>query len=187
MDVVWLKVGAGVVGAAAAVHTTVTLWKSAGERWSLWRRKRRAARGEVEAERLLRKHGYRILDRQVEHTWTIYGNDRPTHVGLRADLLVSKGGRDYVAEVKTGRVAPLLRTSQTRRQLLEYSVAYDVDGVLLVDMEAYEIQKIHFPPGGQGQGGASKAGLSWSWASFVMGAAVGALLVAWQAGWLGPV
>ena len=33
-----------------------------------------------------------------------------------------------VAEVKTGRLAPRIDTPATRRQLLEYRLAFDVDG-----------------------------------------------------------
>jgi hypothetical protein len=56
----------------------------------------------------------------------------------------SRVGR-YIAEVKTGRAAVRLDTAATRRQLLEYRVAFDVDGVLLVDAEAGEIRLVEFP------------------------------------------
>ena len=64
---------------------------------------------------------------------------------VRADLLVSRGARRFVAEVKTGARAPRIETAATRRQLLEYAVAYDVDGVLLVDMEEHTISEVEFP------------------------------------------
>lgn len=41
----------------------------------------------------------------------------------------------FIAEVKTGRIAPSLAYGATRRQLLEYAAAFDVDGVLLVDAD----------------------------------------------------
>ncbi len=50
-----------------------------------------------------------------------------------------------MAEVKTGAAAPQLSTAATRRQLLEYRVAFDVDGVLLVDAEAGRVQRVVFP------------------------------------------
>ncbi len=49
-----------------------------------------------------------------------------------------------VAEVKTGERAPSLTTAATRRQLLEYAVAYGADGVLLVDPEAGAIREVDF-------------------------------------------
>jgi hypothetical protein len=66
-------------------------------------------------------------------------------VELRADLIVEKGGARFVAEAKTGAAAPRLTTAATRRQLLEYLIAYQVDGVLLVDAEAEEIHCVEFP------------------------------------------
>jgi hypothetical protein len=71
------------------------------------------------------------------------GRHRP--VELRADYLVRRGSERYVAEVKTGRVAPCLSTAATRRQLLEYRLAYAADGVLLVDMEHKCIHEVEFP------------------------------------------
>jgi len=64
---------------------------------------------------------------------------------LRADLLVKKGGRRFVAEVKTGESAPRIETSATRRQLLEYALAYPVDGVLLVEPQRGRIREVTFP------------------------------------------
>ena len=49
-----------------------------------------------------------------------------------------------VAEVKTGEAAPSLATAATRRQLLEYHVAFAVDGVLLVCPERGAIHRIEF-------------------------------------------
>ncbi len=120
-----------------------------------WRRyqasglaKRRADRsiaGEVEAERLLARLGYQVIARQVGLEWAIAcdGEDHP--VELRADLLVERRGRRYVAEVKTGLSAPLLTNAATRRQLLEYCVAYEVESVLLVNVEEDRVCEISFP------------------------------------------
>ena len=51
-----------------------------------------------------------------------------------------------MAEVKTGTYAPRLETAATRRQLLEYGVAFDVDGVLLVDADVGEIRLVELLP-----------------------------------------
>jgi hypothetical protein len=50
-----------------------------------------------------------------------------------------------VAEVKTGTLAPRIETATTRRQLLEYRVAFAVDGVLLVDADAGTVRRVEFP------------------------------------------
>ena len=74
----------------------------------------------------------------------------PVQTELRADYLVeSDEGELFVAEVKTGDEAPQLTTAATRRQLLEYqvafSIAFDADGVLLVCPELGTIQRVQFP------------------------------------------
>ncbi len=138
---VW--VGLAALAAFVALVQTVRI---VGGRWlrrrTLRVRFERAAQGEHRAEPLLRAAGYEILGRQVQGSWTLHADGEPIAVALRADLLVSKGGRRYVAEVKTGRLAPRLDHAPTRRQLLEYRVAFDVDGVLLVDAEANRIIEV---------------------------------------------
>ena len=63
---------------------------------------------------------------------------------LEADLLLSRRGRRYIADVKFGRLAAALDHGPTRRQLLEYALAYDVEGVLLVDMGSERIHEVKF-------------------------------------------
>ena len=64
---------------------------------------------------------------------------------MRADYLVELRGELLVAEVKTGEEAPQLSSAATRRQLLEYRVAFAVDGVLLVCPERGAIHRVDFP------------------------------------------
>ena len=65
----------------------------------------------------------------------------------RADLLVEDAdGARFVAEVKTGRMAPEPTRPATRRQLLEYWLVFPVDGVLLVDMAAGRVRAVRFNP-----------------------------------------
>src|SRR5262245_8563416 len=144
----WLAPALGALVAAVlllAVLGLVRRWRDWRARVAARRRSARALRGEVEAERLLTRLGFEVLARQVGLEWAIAcdGEDHP--VELRADLLVERGGRRYVAEVKTGVSAPLLTNAATRRQLLEYYIAYQVDSVLLVDIEAGCVREISFP------------------------------------------
>ena len=67
---------------------------------------------------------------------------RQLAAGLRADYLVARAGRRYIAEVKTGRLAPRLAHGPTRRQLLEYRAAFDVHGVILVDADLQTITHV---------------------------------------------
>ncbi len=105
----------------------------------------RAGIGENEAETLLIEDGYLILERQVRCLWWIDIDGEEEGVELRADLLVEKNGRRFVAEVKTGTHAPDPAFASTRRQLLEYRLAFDPYGILLVDMEREEIMEVSFP------------------------------------------
>jgi hypothetical protein len=124
------------------VQTVRLTWTQLYRSWTARARARRATAGEALAETLVRNAGYQVLGRQVEGGWTVHANGEPLDVDLRADLLVSRKGRRYVAEVKTGRIAPKLDCAATRRQLLEYRVAFGVDGVLLVDAEAKKVMVV---------------------------------------------
>jgi hypothetical protein len=102
----------------------------------------RAVEGEVGAAALLERAGYAVLGRQVPGSWTVRADGESITFGLRADYLVARAGRRYIAEVKTGRLAPRLSHGPTRRQLLEYSAAFDVQGVILVDADVGAITHV---------------------------------------------
>jgi hypothetical protein len=135
------------------VALLITTWlisvivRGIARRWRLHRHHRRqrvAIRGERDAERLLERDGYVVIDRQVQGAWLVFLDDQPIDVELVADLLVERDGERFVAEVKTGTKAPRIQTARTRRQLLEYAHAFDVDGVILVDMAAMVAHRVHF-------------------------------------------
>lgn len=109
-------------------------------------RGQRAADGEQGASGLLERAGYAVLERQVRGSWTVRADGNPVTFGLRADYLVAREGRRYIAEVKTGRLAPRLSHGPTRRQLLEYSAAFDVHGVILVDADAETVTHVEIEP-----------------------------------------
>lgn len=122
-------------------------WWRASRRWSRASRSRnrRAQAGEAEARALLEDEGYAVLDTQLAARWTIAVDGEPVEVGVRADLLVERDGLRYVAEVKTGGQAPDPRYPPTRRQLLEYLLVFEPDGLLLVDPEQGTITEVGFP------------------------------------------
>ena len=117
-----------------------------------WLRRRRivhrvvqARKGELRARGLLEAHGYRVLAAQSVCSYTLVVDGQDLAVPLRADYVAARDGLRYVAEVKTGALAPYLKTPATRRQLLEYRMAFDVDGVLLVDADQERIHVVAFP------------------------------------------
>ncbi len=120
--------------------------------WALrWRRRRRwghARAAESMAPALLAESGFDIVGAQVKGAYTLLVDGQAMNVALRADFVVSRAGRHYVAEVKSGQSAPRLSTASTRRQLLEYLTAFQVDGVLLVDAETRQIREVEFPSRG---------------------------------------
>lgn len=135
----------------------------------LRRQQRGAARAERQAEGLLESLGYRVLERQPTLDWTLKVDSERVVVALRADYLVSRGGQRYVAEVKSGELAPRLTTATTRRQLLEYRLAYDVHGCLLVDMTAGRVRQVSFETGAPLHSTPSK--LAWMALGVALGAA----------------
>lgn len=121
-----------------------------------WRARRRLARAnrgrqrlarwaEQAAERLVERAGYRIVERQPLKRWHLRVNGRLRGVSSRVDLLVERRGRRYVADVKTGDLAPDPTKPATRRQLLEYLLLFGADGALLIDMERRRIREVEFP------------------------------------------
>lgn len=108
------------------------------------RRQRIAQAGEDDAGALLKRKGYTVLGAQVDHTWTMWVDGEAHDVSLRADFLVERRGQRFVADAKTGAIAPDPTSRGTRRQLLEYRCAYDVDGALLIDMEQGRIIEVEF-------------------------------------------
>lgn len=141
---------AWVVGVAAFAIAVLVLFAFALVRRAFRRRRavvraRRALAGEAAAARLLEAAGYLILGEQVAARYALQVDCVAASFDVRADYIVSRGPHRFVAEVKTGDVAPRLEHAPTRRQLLEYGVAFDVDGVLLVDVEAGAIHSVALP------------------------------------------
>jgi len=140
---VWLAI-TGALGASVVLHIAWTRWQRGAPERAFLNRAARAAQAEEDAAQVLREWGYTILDDQAEHEWVVHIDGEPRRIDIRADYLVRRGRKRYVAEVKTGRTAPDIACASTRRQLLEYRLAYAVDGVLLVDMEAMDLHEYAF-------------------------------------------
>ena len=109
------------------------------------RRQRTASRGETDADGLLEEHGYTIVDQQVIVEFPMEVDGEVHWVQNRCDRVVQRDGLYFVAEVKTGTQAPNPLHPATRRQLLEYLLTHEADGVLLVDMDARRIHVVRFP------------------------------------------
>ncbi len=177
----WLVLFAGLALALLALGAFARgALESRARRRRLRVRGERAQRGEREAEGMLERAGWLVLGRQVQGSYELWAGGQARAIGVRADYLVEAEGRRFVAEVKTGLKAVDVGNPATRRQLLEYRVAFEVEGVLLVDAESGRVDEVRFPlPGASAsapQGGPNR--LIWLFAGALLGA--GAAL-AWGA------
>jgi hypothetical protein len=114
-------------------------------RWRIARHRKTGARGEARARKLLEAEGYAIEAEQVTRRYELRVDGLPHPVPLRADYLVRRDGRAFIAEVKSGAESARIGNAATRRQLIEYRLAFDVDGILLVDAYAGRIVEVELP------------------------------------------
>ncbi len=128
-----------IAGGAIALLLLYTI-RRASRRW----RFRRGLAAESRAVVVARRAGFRVLATQVPGKVTVRVDGQPHTLDVRADMLLERGFRRFIAEVKTGRVAPDPTSRSTRRQLFEYAHAFDADGLLLFDMETERIHEIRF-------------------------------------------
>jgi Holliday junction resolvase-like predicted endonuclease len=120
-------------------------WNRFLEKRNMKKIKRQGDDGEKKAKQYLLKHGYEILLEQAKEQGVMWVDGEEIVYDVRADFLVKKNGIRSVVEVKTGRVAIKPNSINTRRQLLEYSLVYDVDSLLFFDAENNNIMDIQFP------------------------------------------
>jgi hypothetical protein len=118
----------------------------AGRSGEATRSRRLGAAGNGRALRLLRRKGYRIEQLEVTTTVHVLVDGRREEYGIRADAIVRRRRRTYVAEIKAGPDSATLANRFTRRQLMEYARAFDdTDGLLLVDAHRGRIHRVEFP------------------------------------------
>ena len=139
MVALWLLIFLSMVLGGLLYHGMATAFR----RWRIARRFKRGLLAEKQAVRYLRKHGYKILAAQLQEPITVYVNGEPQESTVRADFLAKKGWKTYIVEVKSGQQGTV-RQAATRRQLLEYKLVYEPDGIILLDMEHHNLQKIDF-------------------------------------------
>ena len=99
---------------------------------------------EKEARYFLERKGYEILEEQYEHYHEYKVNGETHKSKLIIDYVVSRKGKTYLVEVKSGEKAISISDKNTRRQILEYYFAIDNDGIFLLDMENEELLNIEF-------------------------------------------
>lgn len=118
--------------------------KKLSENLKLKMRWNKAKKGEKKAVNLLKKYNFNILSEQPVINYPFYINDEINTITLRPDFIAERNNKKYIIDVKTGNIATNPTYSQTRRQLLEYSVISGIDGVFLLDMERIKLIKVSF-------------------------------------------
>ena len=121
-----------------------TKWRRLRDRKKSREAAKRGLQGEREAEKLLRKLGYTIVTRHPPASYPMMVDGEPQSVQLQADFMVVREGKRFVAEVKTGKAAKLDQ-AETRRQMLEYQMAFGIDALLLIDADAKVVRTVRFP------------------------------------------
>jgi len=104
----------------------------------------KSRQAEKEAEKILKKNGYAIIDAQKSKPLLITIGDKIHRYLVRIDYLVRKRGKVYVVEVKSGEKIPYITNRETRRQMLEYYLAYQPSGILLLNMKNKSISEVKF-------------------------------------------
>lgn len=103
--------------------------------------------GAQRALRLLERAGYRVVDTEVSAAGVLRVDGERIEFRVRADAIVRRWGRRYVAEFKGGAVAARIENRATRRQLLEYAAVFGTRRILLVDAAAGRIRRVEFGDG----------------------------------------
>lgn len=100
-------------------------------------------RAESEGYRLLERRGFKLVERQALAEVVVEVDGEAQVFTVRADALVEREGRRFVAEIKSGESATVTSRA-TRRQLLEYAYAFGVDEVLLVDPAEGRVSRVRW-------------------------------------------
>ncbi len=101
-------------------------------------------RAEKKAEKWLKRNGFQITDKQLSRPLIIQTGKTQHRYLIRTDFLVKKGSRKYIVEVKSGQKNSSITNRETRRQLLEYFLAYHSYGIILFDMEHKKFTEVKF-------------------------------------------
>lgn len=115
-----------------------------GHSYAVKRRVLKAGRAEAAARKYLESEGYTILAVQERVPIVTKVNGKPHKSYIQADLIAQKGKEIFVVDVKTGDVAKKPASPDNRRQLLEYYLVYQPDGVIVLDMDEQKLYRLEF-------------------------------------------
>lgn len=125
---------------------------------------RRARTLEKKALRFLEERGFQCVGEQIEREAFFLVDGRRIPFRVRIDYLLERGGKKYVAEVKTGKQAETPEHPSVRRQLLEYALLFAPWSVLFVDGEEQKVHEVSFP-----WAFVPQKATCWMWIAFFLG------------------
>ena len=100
--------------------------------------------GEFEAKSFLKNLGFTIIAEQAPLISSLFIDNKKYSYEVKVDYLVKKGDKKALVEVKTGTEATNPLNINTRRQILEYMLLYNVDKVFLFDAQNKKLKEIKF-------------------------------------------
>ncbi|MBU1026702.1 MAG: hypothetical protein KKA31_03115 [Candidatus Margulisbacteria bacterium] len=97
-----------------------------------------------EAERLLQKNGYQVLNRRQKAT-VMTNVDGKDHLGyVEVDFIVKKNGKKYVAIVPLAEGETDPNEPIFRRKLMEIDRAFGFNGVITLNLGSGQVQRVSF-------------------------------------------
>lgn len=139
MDVIYYIV----FGVLTGIFLTINVIRYLRKR-KLIKRIKKAKRSEYKAIRFMESNGFEVIGLQKKCVYTLFIDNKPHKITVKADMIVKKGNKIYVAEVKSGEKVTSPKYTDTRRQLLEYYMVYRPSGLILVDMEKQELRTVEY-------------------------------------------
>ncbi|WP_274964091.1 MULTISPECIES: hypothetical protein [Tepidanaerobacter] len=139
MDYIFLLMAGIIFGAIITVNILRFL-----KNRSLRKKMEKARKSEFKAIEFVESKGFEIVDLQSEREYILSVDGKPHKITVRADMIIKKGNKIYIAEVKSGKKVTSPKHSGTRRQLLEYFMVYRPHGLILIDMERKKIRTVEY-------------------------------------------
>ena len=93
---------------------------------------------------ILRRAGFQILDKRKKEAIITVVNGKDHYGNLEADYIVKRQGSRFVVLVHAGEGEPDANEPNFRRRLLEYDRVFSPRGILVLDLNKGQLQRVNF-------------------------------------------